>query len=120
MSILLGVVYCFYKIGGYEKTTIIRWVKKTKNTFLKNFEKKKKLKFPFKIEESLDESLPIKIVIDDENFYYKRIKRYGSIILYLSSYILKKFNRDPPIVKDDLDKLKEDIIQECIKNKWFK
>jgi hypothetical protein len=95
-------------------------LKKVKNNFFNNFKKKKKIRLPFKIEESLDEDMPIKIVIDDENFHYKKIQKYGSIILYLSSYIIKKFNRDPPIVKNDLDKLKEDIIQECIKNKWFK
>lgn len=120
ISIVIGVIYCFYKIGGYQKITIIKSLKKFKKRFFNDLKNKKKIKLPFKIEESLEDNMPIKIIIDDENFYYRRIKKYGSIILYLSSCIIKKFNRDPPILENDLDKLKEDIIQECIKNKWFK
>lgn len=80
---------------------------------------KNKSRFPFQIKESLDNDIPIQIVIDDSNPNLKRLKKYLLAAISLTTWITNTTKKLDKITKEDDNSLVKSIIDECQTNGWF-
>jgi hypothetical protein len=101
-------------------------ISKIDNNKFKYFGLKKKHKnkyvFPFIIKESLNDEIPIEIIIDDKNLTFKRLKKYILVGISITTWIrntAKKIKKGKKHEDED-DSLMKSIIDECESNGWLK
>ena len=121
--ILGGIIYYLYNIKLIDLlySVVSKSINKIDLEELKKkfFRNKKQKKFPFTIRESLNDEIPIEIILDTKDLNYLRIKKYGSLTISITTWLINKLNKENP--KTNLDsKLKDSIIDECLNNGWFK
>jgi hypothetical protein len=121
LVVLGGVIYYLYNIKFLNLLYpfVPKSIKKIDLGKLKRFFYKKPKKFPFIIRESLNDDIPIEIIIDNQDINYLRFKKYGTLTISIATWMINKLSKEN--LKDDpSNKLKDSIIMECLNNGWFK
>lgn len=121
--ILGGIIYYLYNIKLLDLlySVVSKSINKIDLEELKKkfFRNKKEKKFPFTIRESLNDEIPIEIILDTKDLNYLRIKKYASLTISITTWLINKLNKENPKINLD-SKLKDSIIDECLNNGWFK
>jgi len=107
--LVFGSIYYLYKIGVFNKPL---------QTISKYWNKKKKNSLPFIEDFSIDISeyspnlskFPLKVSLNE------KYSKYASLSIAICTWIFKQFNDEFQSNEIQIEKLKESIIQECLKS----